>query len=119
MTGIVTKFPLAWFRVEQHSMSPHLNPGDYLIVNRWAYAFRDPRIGEIIVLKDPEREGRFLCKRVAGVTNSRMFLVRGENAAVSRDSRSFGPVSRDLIVGRVWTSARTEETPRTTVEQSA
>jgi len=106
MSARLGRFPFARFRVRHRSMSPLLNPGDFLIVNRWAYAFRDPRIGDLIVFKDPEREGRFLCKRVVEVKDAGTFVVRGENLAVSRDSRSFGPVSRDLIVGRVWSKAR-------------
>ncbi len=99
-------FPLARFRVEQPSMAPRLDPGDYVIVNRWSYRFRNPAVGDLIVLRDPDREGRFLCKRIDAVTGSGSYLVRGDNAAVSRDSRSFGPIARDLIVGRVWLSAR-------------
>ena len=101
--------PLARFRVEQRSMSPLLNPGDYVIVNQWAYVFREPRVGDLIVFRDPERDGRFLCKRIAGVTDRGTFVVRGDNEAVSRDSRWFGPISRGLIVGRVWLQARNKD----------
>jgi nickel-type superoxide dismutase maturation protease len=102
----VAMFPLVRFRVEQRSMSPLLNPGDYVIVNRWAYALHEPRVGDLVVLRDPEREGRFLCKRIAEVTDSGTYVVRGENEAVSRDSGRFGPVPRRLIVGKVWRAAR-------------
>ena len=87
-------------------MGPGLEPGDYVIVNRWAYRTRDPAVGDLVVLADPQREGRFLCKRVDAVTGVGSYLVRGDNAAVSRDSGSFGPIPRDLIVGRVWLSVR-------------
>ncbi len=87
-------------------MSPALDPGDYVLVNRWAYRSRAPEVGDLVVLRNPEREGQFLCKRVAGVTDSGTYVVLGDNAAESRDSRRFGPVPRDLIVGRVWRSAR-------------
>ena len=99
-------FPLARFRVEERSMSPALDPGDYVIVNTWAYRRREPGVGDLVVLRDPQREGRFLCKRVGGVTGPGLYDVRGLNEALSRDSRTFGSVPRDLIVGRVWRSAR-------------
>jgi signal peptidase I len=99
-------FPLARFRIEERSMGPDLDPGDYVIVNRWAYRTRDPAIGDLVVLADPQREGRFLCKRIVGVPSSGLYAVQGDNDAVSRDSRTFGPVPRDLIVGKVWLSAR-------------
>jgi len=87
-------------------MSPDLEPKDYVIVNRWAYRRREPGVGDLVVLRDPEVEGRFLCKRIAGVSGAGLYAVRGDNEAVSRDSRSFGPVPVNLIVGRVWLSAK-------------
>jgi signal peptidase I len=99
-------FPLARFRVEERSMSPDLEPGDYVIVNRWAYRRRDPAIGELVVFRDPQRAGRYLCKRIADVRGDGMYTVRGDNEAISRDSRSFGPVPRGAIVGKVWRAER-------------
>ncbi|HEY4705536.1 MAG TPA: nickel-type superoxide dismutase maturation protease [Thermoplasmata archaeon] len=99
-------FPLARFRVEERSMSPAVGPGDYVLVNRWAYRSHAPEVGDLVVLRNPEREGQFLCKRIAGVTDSGAYVVLGDNTAASRDSRQFGPVPRGLIVGKVWRSAR-------------
>ena len=98
-------FPLARFRIEEGSMRPALGPGDYVLVNRWAYRHRAPAVGDLVVLRNPEREGQFLCKRIAGVTDSGAYVVLGDNAAESRDSRQFGPVPRGFIVGKVWRSA--------------
>ena len=99
-------FPLARFRIEESSMGPGLEPGDYVIVNRWAYRRREPAVGDLVVLRDPEREGRYLCKRITARDGSGRYSVRGDNETSSRDSRAFGPVRGDLIVGRVWKSAR-------------
>ncbi|TLZ54293.1 MAG: S26 family signal peptidase [Methanobacteriota archaeon] len=101
-------FPLARFRIEERSMSPDLDAGDYVIVNTWAYRRRGPDIGDLVVLRDPEAEGRFLCKWIAGALGSGLYAVRGYNEAMSRDSRSFGPVPAGLIVGKVWLSARAD-----------
>ena len=87
-------------------MSPTVQAGDYVIVNTWAYRRRAPGVGDLVVLRDPEVEGRFLCKRIAGVSGPALYAVRGDNKNVSRDSRAFGPVPADLIVGKVWLSAR-------------
>ncbi len=99
-------FPLKRFRVEERSMSPALEPGDYVVVNRWAYRRREPAVGDLVVLRDPERAGRFLVKRIARVEAPDSYVVAGENTAESRDSRAFGPVHRSAIVGKVWRSAR-------------
>lgn len=87
-------------------MRPTLGPGDYVLVNRWAYRSRAPEVGDLVVLRNPEREREFLCKRIVGVTDAGAYVVVGDNAAASRDSRHFGPVPRGLIVGKVWRSAR-------------
>ena len=46
-------------------MSPAVGPGDYVLVNRWAYRSHAPEVGDLAVLRNPEREGQFLCERVA------------------------------------------------------
>ena len=104
-------FPIARFRVEQRSMSPVLNPGDYVLVNRWAYRSREPAVGDLVVFRDPERPGVFMCKRVAWATGSGSYVVLGDNEALSRDSRWFGPIPRSLIVGKVWRHARGRRAP--------
>ena len=53
-------FPLRRFRIEDESMRPTLEPGDYVLVNRWAYRVRPPRRGDLVVVRDPELSDRFL-----------------------------------------------------------
>src|SRR5207245_11432439 len=43
-------FPLRRFRVEDDSMRPELATGDYVLVNHWAYRFRSPAKGDIVVV---------------------------------------------------------------------
>lgn len=40
--------PMTDYRVPSVSMSPTVNPGDRIIVNRWIYSFRPPAKGEIV-----------------------------------------------------------------------
>jgi len=95
-------FPLRRFRIEDESMLPTLEPGDYVLVNRWAYRVRRPRRGDLVVVRDPELSDRFLVKRVSETEASTQIPLEGDNAAVSRDSRAFGAVPLDRIVGKVW-----------------
>jgi len=95
-------FPLARFRVDDRSMEPTLVPGDFVIVNRWAYRRRGPVRGDLVVLRDPQKPDRFLVKRVADAASGGALFVVGDNEPLSRDSRTFGPVARDRLVGRVW-----------------
>ena len=99
-------FPLRRFRVEDESMRPTLEPGDYVLVNAWAYRFRRPGRGDLVVVRDPEAPERFLVKRVSEATDAARVQVVGDNRTMSRDSRAFGPVAIDRIVGKVWLRMR-------------
>jgi signal peptidase I len=98
--------------VEDESMLPALHPGDRLLVDPTYYRGRRPSRGETVVLRDPEGSGRLLVKRVGATEGesdpfgaavpSRTVYVVGDDPARSRDSRSFGPVPLDGLVGRVW-----------------
>lgn len=89
--------------VHDESMVPTLRPGDRLLVDSRAYRGRLPRVGEIVVLTDPEAPRRWLVKRVADVdADGRTIDVRGDAPAAARDSRRFGRVPTGSVVGRVY-----------------
>jgi nickel-type superoxide dismutase maturation protease len=89
-------WPLRRFRVEDTSMQPALQPGDRLLVLTWAA----PRRGDVVVLHDPDARSSFAIKRVESLTSQGQVVVRGDNINVSRDSRHYGPLPRNLVVGR-------------------
>lgn len=82
-------------------MSPTLQPGDFLIASRMGYTFRSPSRGDVVIVRDPERPERELVKRVFA-RDERGVVVLGDDPRASRDSRHFGPVARDGVVGKVW-----------------
>lgn len=65
------------FRIEQVSMQPNLHEGEYVIVDKVSYAFRQPARGEIIVLKNPNR-GADLIKRVIGLPGETIDVSGGQ-----------------------------------------
>ncbi len=87
-------------------MEPGLHPGDYVVVNRWAYRRKDPEAGDIVVLRNPEAPTQFLVKRVMSGERLTGLFVLGDNEVHSRDSRQFGMVPMHLIVGKVWLRAK-------------
>ncbi|MGI0148293.1 MAG: nickel-type superoxide dismutase maturation protease [Thermoplasmata archaeon] len=99
-------FPFRRFRVDDESMRPTLQPGDYVLVNQWAYRFRPPGPGDLVVVRDPEDATRFLVKRVTEAASGSQVHLVGDNRALSRDSRDFGPVPLERIVGKVWLRLR-------------
>jgi len=95
-------FPFRRFLVEDESMRPTLEPGDYVLVNRWAYRFHSPKRGDLVVVQDPEMPERFLVKRVSDAAGPTQVRLAGDNRIASRDSRAFGPVPIERVVGKVW-----------------
>ena len=98
--------PFARYAVDGQSMEPAYREGDRLFVNRLAYRRRPPAAGDVVVLHDPEQPDRVLGKRVAfdhdAAREPAGVYVLGDNAEASRDSRMFGPVPLNSIVGKAW-----------------
>lgn len=80
-------------------MEPTYSPGDKLFVSKFVYRFRVPRAGDVVVLHDP-RTGRLVLKRIERIEGKKYF-VAGDNPGESTDSRRFGAVPRDSIIGKV------------------
>jgi nickel-type superoxide dismutase maturation protease len=76
-------------------MEPTLAPGDRVLVLRLRV-----RPGDVVALRDPRDEARTILKRVTAVDGDEL-TVLGDNAAASTDSRTFGPVPRSSVLGRV------------------
>jgi nickel-type superoxide dismutase maturation protease len=87
--------------VEGGSMEPTLYAGERLLI-RGKLLGGASRIvrGDIAVVPDPREPSRLLVKRVGSVVADRLYLV-GDNPEASTDSRVFGAVERDAILGRV------------------
>ena len=97
------------------SMAPALADGDRVLVDLWSYRRRGPRPGEIVLFRGPGDvplvkrvvDGPLPPARRAGplVDPTRphepAYWLLGDHAAISVDSRRFGPVPRERIRGRV------------------
>ena len=97
--------------VRGRSMAPALLPGDRLIVRR---RHSGPRVGDVVVVRDPRQPDRELIKRVAAVDGGRVTLL-GDNPAGSTDAREFGLVAaggvRWGVVVRYWPPSRVGAVP--------
>ena len=155
---VIHNFVAQPFEVEQQSMMPTVNPGEYVLIDKISPRFNDYQRGDIVVFQPPEGFGQGgvpFIKRVIGMPgdivsleNGRVFVaaarrqpgaasrsrtwsarsgarrrppcrrmprgraagrsptgsyfVMGDNRPDSQDSRFFGVVDRELIVGRAW-----------------
>lgn len=101
------RLPITRYIVDGPSMEPAYRAGDRLLVNRLAYRTQAPQPGDAVVLRDPELPSRLLLKRIAATPPTAhdrppRYFVIGDNAGASRDSRHFGPIARDAIIGKAW-----------------
>jgi nickel-type superoxide dismutase maturation protease len=85
------------------SMEPTLLAGDRLVVlGRPVGPPHLPAPGTVVALRDPRQPDRTLVKRVADVDRGTGTVgVLGDAPGASTDSRTFGPVPRSSLVGRV------------------
>lgn len=80
-------------------MEPTFREGQVLLASSIPYVLWQPRMGDVVVVKNPW-DGRLLLKRIEKREGERYF-VAGDNQQFSTDSRTFGPIVKDLIVGKV------------------
>ncbi|GHU39747.1 hypothetical protein FACS1894190_05640 [Spirochaetia bacterium] len=113
---VIKIFVVDFIITEGNSMLPVIENGRVLIVNRLAYGIKPPfasiyavrwavpQKGDIVVFWTPY--GNLAVKRCAEViaaaeAGNGNFFARGDNSAESFDSRSYGPVPQDNIIGKV------------------
>ena len=82
--------------VTGRSMEPALRAGDWIVISR---LWRPPRVGEIVLVRDPREPERLMLKRVAAVADGAC-TVLGDRPDESTDSRTFGPVPFANVLGR-------------------
>jgi len=114
-------------RVMGESMAPTLKSHEVVFVNHQAYGVRSPRREELVVARPTSYNGRAIVKRLVGLPHERVdmqgcswqlgdnqFFLLGDQPDTSVDSRHFGPVTGQELVGPVqlrlwpWRALRTQ-----------
>jgi len=75
-------------------MLPFLKEGQEVLVWCWFYK---PKVGDIVVIG---KNGKDMVKRIQKI-HDRKYFVGGDNKRESTDSRSFGPIDKSEIIGKV------------------
>ncbi len=88
-------------RIAGNSMLPMFKDGDEVLVSRRLARQRSPIVGEIVVCQHPTTADFLLVKRVEAVREDGACFVVGDNPSASSDSRQFGWISADNILGIV------------------
>jgi signal peptidase I len=111
ITAIIIKlFVFDLMIAEGQSMEPAIRNGALLVVNRLQYGLRfpggrrflirwaKPKPGEVLVFYTPQ--GKLAVKRYTAAAGDDFFVL-GDNRLRSFDSRSYGPIRGDDIIGKV------------------
>ena len=83
-------------RVQGDSMLPGYHSGDLVVIKKTMKVKRN----DVVIAQRPDRKELLIIKRVITVTNNG-FWLQGDNSEFSDDSRLFGEVPKELIVGAV------------------
>jgi nickel-type superoxide dismutase maturation protease len=87
------------FRIRGESMNPTLDEGQEVLV-RPSTANSLPQPGQLILVRHPMTTEVTMIKRCSHIENDLVF-VHGDNSAASTDSRQFGGVKAELVLGYV------------------
>jgi nickel-type superoxide dismutase maturation protease len=87
--------PYQVFTIQGKSMEPTLKEGTTLVVKKT----KKVKLQDIIALYHPQDQ-RIIVKRLVRITNTGYF-VKGDNSDSSTDSRNFGVVNKERIIGKI------------------
>ena len=91
---------LVRFAVQGNSMAPTLSEGDFITAVRTDNSL-SLKTGSLVIVRDPRGGDREMVKRITASMPNGDLIVLGDSPAHSTDSRQFGPIPRDFVVGRV------------------
>ena len=87
-------------RVVGSSMEGTLKEGDLITYKKLNSKKIDLKIGDIVVVSHPKTKNKLIIKRIYKIYHNK-FDLRGDNYLSSTDSREFGLIELDLIIGKV------------------
>jgi len=88
---ILDILPFSFFTIKGHSMEPTIKVGKRVMVFQWAYLFREPKRGDIVIFKKGKE---YWVKRIVKVLGSNI-EVAGDNKA---DSFEVGAVDKKDVI---------------------
>ena len=112
ITALVIKYLFLDIMIaEGHSMVPDVKPGAIILVCKVFYGIKlpgsgayiarwgAPRPGDVVVFYTPL--GEIAVKRCGEILSGSEFIALGDNSVQSYDSRNYGPVPYNNIIGKV------------------
>lgn len=68
----------ARIRVDGFSMEPTMQSGEFIVVNKLAYTFGQPELGDVIIFQYPRDPDQEYIKRVIGTPGDRVMVTDGQ-----------------------------------------
>ena len=75
---IIRTFIVQSFHIPSGSMVPTLLVGDFILVDKVTYHFRNPNRGDVVVFHFPLNEDVYYIKRIVGVPGDRIQVIDGK-----------------------------------------
>lgn len=88
-------------KVLGESMLPLLQPGTEILFDPHAYYKSSPIINDVVVAIHPYDSKLTIVKRVTAIDRERKCFLTGDNLVASTDSRHWGTVDFQAIIGKV------------------
>jgi nickel-type superoxide dismutase maturation protease len=82
-------------------MAPTLQAGQDVLAAPISQNCKNVALGEIVVARHPYVTHELIIKRVASVTENGDYILEGDNPSESTDSRSFGALPPQKVLGQV------------------
>lgn len=111
-------YVLTLSRVDGLSMEPTLMNRQLILVNLIAYRIETPKRGDVVIIQHDSRANIRIVKRIYGIPGDTVKIARadillkegeyyilGDNQDHSTDSRVFGLVRKEQIIGKVVISS--------------
>jgi signal peptidase I len=90
---------LKLLKISGDSLAPEYQIGDFVMISKIPFLFEPPSPGDIIAFRQPGYG--LLIKRIQQITPDGELIVVGYHPE-SVDSRVFGPVKKENILGKVF-----------------
>ena len=88
------------FKVIGQSMLPLLEQGEEILIDPHAYKKSPPQINDVVITNHPHDARLTIVKRVTKMALDGSCFLTGDNPAASTDSRHWGSIARENIIGK-------------------
>jgi signal peptidase I len=96
------------FIVSGHSMDPTFADRQYLIVDKMTYRFREPVLGDVIVLRYPRDPQQFFIKRIIGVPGDTVRIDQGRVIVSNKENPQGVTLDEPYLPSQTITFGRAE-----------